>query len=311
MRLEMFLNELSLAPMAYGLASAHARAESLVGTMLKAVGLGVNRTLHLPSDFETIPLAPGYFWGAWRADGRVDLDRRRYFLSLTTHNPYLVTRPEEQEAWRGMDCYSGGHEALGLKAAHVADGLAVSLQSAPCWDTSTVTCDIQEVVREEVEARVEQIPHAAKPEHLQTHRTWIGQRLQRAVADGRAVWRQVGAFFPLLRFCKAVEGQMAALPQEALVSVMRGLSTLNTYCAGWQSGRFDLGALGCSASPDSGPTMSKYGAERTFKCPDGRQRTFNWHAKLGRWRIYFDPDAGPGQLLVGYVGKHLQIVSQG
>jgi hypothetical protein len=49
-----------------------------------------------------------------------------------------------------------------------------------------------------------------------------------------------------------------------------------------------------------------YGAERTFTSLDGTRRVFDWHVKVGHWRIHFDPDVGPGKLLIGYVGKHLR-----
>lgn len=311
MRPEMFLNELSFATPTHDEPTARKWADDLVRTMAGATRLGVGRALHLPANFYTLPLAIGYCWLQWLDDGRVDRESRQYFRSLATKMPFLCGDPEDQEAWGDMDCFYNGQTALGLKAAYVADGLAVSLQSAPCWDADMVLCEVQQVTDELVDVRKERFRHAARPSHLDLHRAWVQQRLQSMVADGHELWRRASEFFPLLTFCKTVKGGMEALPAEALPSVVRGLCILNGYCAGWQSGAFCPKALGCDVSPESDSTLNKYGAERTFMCPDSQRRTFSWHAKPGRWRIYFDPDAGPGRLLVGYVGKHLRIVSQG
>ncbi len=55
--------------------------------------------------------------------------------------------------------------------------------------------------------------------------------------------------------------------------------------------------------------MNKYGKERTFLCPDDKERRFERHVKLKfcNWRIYFFP-VKPGTVFIGYVGCHLPTV---
>jgi len=101
---------------------------------------------------------------------------------------------------------------------------------------------------------------------------------------------------------------MAGLPPSALPRIVSGLFSLNAFCAAWQNGGFAPEAIPCPVSPESEATLQKYPEERTFLCPDGTSRLFNWHAKVSSWRIYFDPGLGLGRLLVGYVGKHLRTV---
>ena len=110
----------------------------------------------------------------------------------------------------------------------------------------------------------------------------------------------------MLPSCGAADGRFTF---SGLPSIVRGLFNLNAFCITWQNGAFDPGEIQCAVSPESGPTLQRYSEERTFMCPDGQQRVFSWHAKVGSWRLYFDPAPGPGHLFVGYAGKHLRTVT--
>lgn len=308
MLLEMFINELSLTPAAADVLTGQERLRQLIITMRDAVAMGVKRVLHLPEDFFYKHFAPDYNWYNWLSDNRVDIELRRYFRSLTTKSPFFLDEPNEEALWGDIDCFWQNKKTLGLKAAYVADGLAFSVLSQSEWDNYLIECDIHEIIDDDVSCRIESIHHASRNAHLGSQLDWIQNRIQKSVADGRALWLNIGGFFPSLRFCSVVEDQMGLLPNAAIASISGGLFHLNVYCMGWQSGGFDPSGIGCNVSPESESTLQKYGEERTFLCPDGVQRTFSWHAKVGKWRIYFDPTPGPERMLVGYVGKHLRTV---
>ena len=305
MLLEMFVNELSLIPAAPDLATGQGRARQFVLTMTAATRRGVRRALHLPEDFFAQAIGPDYYWKNWLADSRVERELRQFFRSLATKAPFLRDDRDTEAVWADIDCLCDGKAALGLKAAYVADGLALSLSSGPEWDRHLIDCEVHEIVDDDVSCRSESVPHASSPGHVENHTDWFQKRIQTTVADGRELWRHSSDFFPCLLCCSAVEDQMANLPANSLASIVRGLSCLNVFCADWQSGAFQPDDIGCSVSPEKGTTLAMYGAERTFSCPDGEARVFSWHAKVGQWRIYFDPAPGPGRLFVSYVGKHL------
>lgn len=302
----MFVNELSLSPAAVDVATGQDRARQFVNTMMAATARGVRRTLRLPEDFFAKPIAPGYDGYVWSCDNRIEREVRQYFRSLATKAPFLRDEPGTEAAWADIDCCWHTQLALGLKAAYVADGLALSMSSRQEWDNVSIICEIQEIVDGDISCRCESIHHASSTEHLDPQMDWIQQRIRTMVAHGKELWRHVGDFFPSLDCCSVVEEQMASLPAQSLASITRGLFRLNTFCVGWQSGTFDPDAVGCVVSPESDSTLQMYGAERTFLCPDGQKRVFSWHAKVGLWRIYFDPAQGPGRVFVGYVGKHLR-----
>ena len=308
MFLEMFVNELSLVPPAVDWQTGQVRAAQFVMSMIAATSRGVQRSLRLPTDFFTMPISAGYDWYAWLSDKRVEREIQQYFRSLASKTPYLVDEPDIEAVWAGIDCYWQRAQAMGLKAAYVADGLAMSLSTREDWNTESITCEIQEIVDDDVSCRSESIHHSSTVEHVHAQTGWINQRNRGSVKSGIELWDRTADFFPSLILCDSVENQMAGLPAESLASICRGLFELNTYCLQWQDGAFEPTQLGCNVSPESQVTLQKYGPERTFLCPDGNYRIFTWHAKVGKWRIYFDPSVGPGGLLVGYVGGHLNTV---
>jgi hypothetical protein len=308
MLLEMFANELSLERCAPSLPAARRGAEQFVMTIREAALRGVQRALHAPADFFAIPLAEAYYWQNWFRDNGVDIELRRYFRSGSTKIPFLEDDPEASTAWAGIDCLWKERYALGLKAAYVADGLAISMASGEEWDSESIVVEIQEVVNDDVSCREEDVHHASKPRHVHSQVDWIEQRLKASVTCGRELWAGAVGFFPSLIFCRDVEGQMDRLAAEALPCIVRGLFRLNDYCVSWDCGAFDPRGVRCSVSPESAQTLQAFGAERTFLCPDDQRRVFSWHAKIGRWRIYFDPVGGSGNCVIGYVGVHLRTV---
>jgi hypothetical protein len=304
--LEMFVNELSMTPAAADVPTGQDRAKQFVLAMRAATARGVKRVLRIPADFFAKLIAPSYDWHHWLQDNRVDREIRRYFLSLATRAPFLRDEPRIEAVWAGIDCYWESQSALGLKAAYVADGLALSLASRPAWDCPLIACEIQEVVDEDVSCRSESIHHASSSGHVDQQTDWIQQRIQTSVVNGKELWLSLGDFFPSLVCCSGVEQHVTSLPSESLANITRGLFRLNDFCAGWNTGAFDPTKVQCPVSPESASTLQQFAGERTFLCPDGESRVFSWHVKPGKWRIYFDPSPGPGRVLIGYIGKHLR-----
>jgi hypothetical protein len=130
-------------------------------------------------------------------------------------------------------------------------------------------------------------------------------------ANGLQLWDQRTFLFPSLDFCDSVEDQVKALGGDGrpLRAALRGLRDLQNYCEAWSAGAFDIRQLN-RASGESGPTLEMYREERTFRCPDGQYRLFEWHLKRGDTRIHFLDHPAQRRLLVGYVGCHLRIWSE-
>ncbi len=125
------------------------------------------------------------------------------------------------------------------------------------------------------------------------------------------MWNQRESLFPSIEFCESAEKQIKNLGGDGarFRSALRGLQDLQSYCASWDEGPFDIHAFN-SASGESKSTLAMYSAERTFRCPDGENRLFEWHLKRGDIRIHFREILEQRQILIGYVGGHLRISSE-
>jgi hypothetical protein len=114
-----------------------------------------------------------------------------------------------------------------------------------------------------------------------------------------------------LDFCTCVEAQLVNLgsADRRFKAALRGLHDLQNYCAGWVTGYFDIKAL-VRASGESQTTLQMYSGERTFLCPDGVSRVFQWHLKRDdATRIHFFDFPERRRILIGYIGPHLPIAS--
>jgi hypothetical protein len=55
--------------------------------------------------------------------------------------------------------------------------------------------------------------------------------------------------------------------------------------------------------------MSSYGNERIFQMPSGGTEIFELHIKTGDLRFHFYPDNKNFKIFVGYIGPHLNTIS--
>lgn len=157
-----------------------------------------------------------------------------------------------------------------------------------------------------------QVVHASRPEHIISLAGWFAQRQKRNVVNGIELWRSRASLLPSLLFCESTYAQLSDLRSgnPMLAAVLKKLFELEDYCRGWASGGFDSDRLPGRVSPESRPTLQKYGADREFLCPDGQVRLFSWHLRLtpGAWRMYLWPDERNRRIIIGYIGRKLPTV---
>lgn len=116
------------------------------------------------------------------------------------------------------------------------------------------------------------------------------------------------------QFCDVVEKQLYTLQtgHPLLHLVEKKLLELEETCQSWREhgGAFDHKNIPGRGGPESEPTLSMYGRERTFRCPDGQIRIFSLHVWVVRsWRIHYFPVEDKREMLIGYIGKHLHTMS--
>ena len=310
MTAELVFNELSL-----GRAPAQEAARramlALVRTCFLAQTAGAGRVLLVPEGAVNSEIGPDYSLWNWVNDPLVDLDWRRKFLSMATHGPFTekVLSAEILERLAISEYSLAEQTALGLGAAHVLDGLAVSVGGEEGWHEASLRLDLLslsddgDLLTDQVEVR-----HAASPDHVEGHRPWLSAQQLAQIGSGEALWRRRGALYPALAFCPRVEAHIAALgPRDPhLRQVQRKLGQLNDAFAAWRDGPFARGSIP-DCDPESRATLQQFKAEHSFLCPDGKTRLFSWHLALtpGAWRLFFKPDKETRKAIVGHIGPKL------
>jgi hypothetical protein len=313
MDLEMVLNELSLRTPAADIPTAQQLMSELIGTVRQATTSGVKRVLRTSDEINTIELAPSYPVARWRNDPTVNREERSFFRTLTSKAPFWTDVAEEiKDNFDLSQVWHQGEEARGLGFAVVIDALAVSLISEARWDCSRLELEVRRFDENEdlIDEQLE-IIHASRSNHVQEHSDWINNHIRSRIVNGLELWNRKEELFPSLIFCEAVSEQLHSLGAEnpILQLVKNRLSELEDYCKGWTDEAFEPKSLR-NVSPESQVTLQnpKYSKERTFLCPDGKDRVFSWHAKLSfGWRIYFFPNE-QRKMIIGYVGCHLRTV---
>jgi len=100
---------------------------------------------------------------------------------------------------------------------------------------------------------------------------------------------------PNIRFCDDAEAALSTAQQhdQAFSWMRRCLFELNDCCRRWSGGPFPHEELRCKPTPESesisnNPELRRL---RTFVCPDGAKRYFQWHLKnFGRnLRLHYFP----------------------
>jgi hypothetical protein len=310
MDLDIVLNELSFRAPAPDVASARGWMNGLIQTVIEAIDSGANRVLRAKEDVNSYLLAPGYPVAQWRNDLQVDRDARLYFGRLATMAPVLVDMPEMYQEFLIREFNHGGMTAVGLGAAYLCEWMAVSVLSEDLWGASKVQLGASRILDDgSLISESVSVIHASKAAHVREHRDWIKERTRRAIRNGQDFWGRREDLFPSLAFCERVREQLAGLGcgDPLLRQVVKRLDEFEAFCENWTEGNFDASKLPCKATPESPSTLQSYARERTFRCPDGTDRTFTWHVRVtpGSWRIHFFPLPETQRILIGHIGPKL------
>ena len=275
--------------------------------------IGGRKVLVAPAPFHQLQVSAGYPVGRWLATYSLrDSDKRQRIKLLVDRSlDYGECVWSEQPDLDEVEYRCSGESARGLSTSILLDGLAVSLWSSEQWNVSTVKIEKSWLEGEDVLTRTVDVSHACRVAHLDDHTDWLRRLWTPPPTSGLQLWEQRASLFPRLDFCDAVGDQIKALGGDGrrFRAVLRGLRDLQNYCESWSAGDLDIHSLN-RASGESTSTMNKYSGERTFRCPDGEDRVFEWHLKRGDTRIHFFDFPNEKRLLVGYVGGHLRISSE-
>jgi hypothetical protein len=307
----LVFNELSSAVIAPDRASGVQNLNGLASVLLDA-RIGSRKVLVTPPMFLSMFVCSGHSVGRWLTEYSLDdHERRLRFKTLIDHRiDYEDCVPDASLGSPDIEFSYLGSVPRGLCTAFLIDGLAVSLLTADDWRVARVRIEKSWVDGNDISTVALDVAHAGQCGHLDDHLDWLKRSQTPSPTNGVQLWNQRKSLFPSIEFCASVEDQIKKLGGDGppFRSTLRGLQDLQTYCASW-TGPFDIHAFN-NASGESQCTLEKYSAERTFRCPDGENRLFEWHLKRGDTRIHFREVPEHKRILVGYVGGHLRICSE-
>jgi hypothetical protein len=254
-----------------------------------------------------LEVAPGYYLAEWAAQpANVDLGRQ--IRSMRNRAPSSDELPSGLA--EGVDYSWDGRTATAMRAAHLLDGILVSLLVDPVWDSSwiqasrsvlTAAPDGEPVlVGEAVDVR-----HAATLRHAESHRDWFKQAGLPALKHGSEIWDSCGDIFPNLRFLPRTRRQLHGLRSDWIVPAAYELRRINDAIGDWNPERTREPTWRSKVTPEA---ESRKRLCR-FEDFDGIERIFDWHGRFtpGAGRVYFRLVPELGTAIVAHVGAKLGI----
>lgn len=306
MSLLVFLNELSYQ-------DTEARREEISTALNDFVALLRDIRRHRPGAalvteiaFGNLDIGTGFSMRQWQADAR-NRDTARFIRALRNRAP--SSGGLASEVRDTVEYSHDGRTALCLGAAHVSEGLAVSLLLSPAWDASRLLLRCHSLAENDagdvfLEHTDEQVRHASRICHVAEHRYWMCETGLRDVHTGSELWRVREDVFSRLRFLPRVADDLVGLRKEWIHPAKELLAKLQDAVARWD--------------PTQAPTptwLTKVTPEHEqrkrlcwFDDPVGGHALFDLHARLtpGAGRLHFRWDATKHEVIIGYVGQKLE-----
>jgi len=161
-----------------------------------------------------IELANGYHVAQWIAAKPANRDRWRLIRAIQNRSPFRSVMAHG--AHHEVEYRYNGQVADGLKAAHLLDGLALSLRLDSAWEDAWVWADQSMLVEDdsgEVMVREDRVDvrHAATDQHATRHKDWVQASGRDELTTGSITWQRREDFFPHLEFLPRVQDDLQHL----------------------------------------------------------------------------------------------------
>jgi hypothetical protein len=234
-------------------------------------------------------------------------DRRRY-ISYIVQDPIITDNPYFS---------LGNINVVGFGYAFVNDLVSVSYPTNDKWNGEfyKITKEYLPNIDSDVIVVEVTVNHCLKKDNAITHSNWIIETYQnkqkvagKNLLDFDDFWARRMLLFPWLEFALSVNQNIrifGSIGSSDFKKAVRYLFSLNQHLLDINRGNHIFGEIPGDISNDGEATMNEYGDVRTFRCPDGRNRIFSMHVKLGDVRIYLWPLPNENKYIVGYIGPHL------
>jgi len=215
-------------------------------------------------------------------------------VSDETINQMLACKIQDKPNW------------WGLLLCALSNGVAVSIDPNDAWDFNTIELSLQyfDASGSSV-TKKETIDHLSKEGHaapiVQRHKKKLGKALKQD-----QFWDQKDHLFPSLLFGLDVRDHIKGLGPEPFSAAIDRLFELDASSNRWNKAREAKPKYASKVSGESRKTMQQYGEFRIFRNSEGKNSTFELHARIADGhRIHIIEHEVRRQIEVGYIGHHL------
>lgn len=280
-----------------------------VGLLRRVRGWRADSALVTSVQRDSLELAQGYYISQWISSKPRHLDLWRVVRSMQNRAPFSDVLPGGAE--EAAEYSWNGKLAKAIGAAHLMDGLLISLLVDTAWDTTWLQANCEELI-ESVDGELQivkdlvQVRHAARQEHVEWHEKWIKESGLSAFTQGSEIWEARGSLYPNLQFLPGVEGQLRNLRPDWVVSVAYQLRKLDDATGEWDPAAKREPAWRTEVTPEAEQRKRLY---CRFVDLDGTVRVFDLHSRFrpGQGRMHFRLNPELSKITIAYVGLKLGI----
>lgn len=305
-----FVNELSFV----GQADNPDQCAALIEDLVKVINIILphlgSKPVYASETLWSKEISSGYTMFKFIDDNRIDKSLTRAFISIVTKGPYFEDLLQNLE----HECViiSTGDDVKGscIAAASHMSGLLTSLKDSKYYDDNPVKVNYKEGNEECQEIEITNILNSSNANK------YVAEYIKGSINSWDTFWDKRESLLPELVFCECVKSQLDDVNYNADYPLIYcHLQRMNDYKGNVRKKLVtvpDYRTMGIDATHESKRTLAIYGKERTFVCPDGKDRLFSWHSKqLGpNIRIHFyPPDNTTDKFYIGYIGIHLRTIN--
>lgn len=309
MSILLFLNELSCAtPQSQSQSHVDEAMERFVRLLMRIRQWRSDATLVTSVKREHMELAPGYYVSQWIAASPRHVDLWRVIRATQNRAPFSDVLPPG--AGEGADYFWNGQAAKALGAAHLLDGLLVSLLTDTVWNASWIRADRQRLAQAangEINVMPDSVGvrHAATQEHAEFHEDWIKQAGLPELKSGSEIWEARDDLFPQLQFLPRVKDNLYELRLDWVVQAAYELRRLNDAIEDWDPRQTREPTWRSKVTPEA-EQRKRLCAFEDF---DGNVRIFHLHGRLtpGHGRVYFRLVPEERKARIAHIGLKLGI----
>ncbi|MFJ1751471.1 hypothetical protein [Kitasatospora sp. NPDC088134] len=268
---------------------------------LKSLKDWQNISLVTRSPLPATELARGYVYQQWMHENPRNRDRHRFLLALRNRSPIREALPAACDPDE-VEYLHRGQPAEALGAAHLTDGLTVSLPVChPEWASSWLDADVRTLTEDGIEEVTVQVRHCSSPAEAEVHKAWALDAGLARLSTPESVLAAWQEFFPHLQFLPRFERDLRRLDLKWFRAVREMLVNLESTAAGWDP---SLTPEPVWKHPHITPESSSRLKHVTFQDLDGERRPFSWHGRMtpGKGRLYFRLIPEERSIRLGFVG---------